>query len=245
MAGKTTIMREVALCSFLAQIGSLVPATCAELPIFDALFSRLGANDDILNGQSTFMVEMSEASEILRSATNNSLILIDEIGRGTSTHDGLSIAQSIMEYLCSDIRAITLFSTHYHELIQIADALPGAMNLTVKTEVQGKDVIFHYEIIEGGAKESFGLHVAKLAGLPQKILKNAAHILELLKEQQTHESKPYKEIQLEMLQFIESAHQSNSPHQSTIDIIKEMNLNELTPINALLKLQEIQKTLNL
>lgn len=244
MAGKTTIMREVALCSFLAQIGSLVPATTAELPIFDALFSRLGANDDILNGQSTFMVEMSEASEILRSATNKSLILIDEIGRGTSTHDGLSIAQAIMEYICSDVRAITLFSTHYHELIQIADSMTGAMNLTVKTEVRGKDVIFHYEIIEGGAKESFGLHVAKLAGLPIKILKNAGSILESLKEQQIQESKPYKEIQLEMLPFIENAHQSNNSHQATIDSIKEINLNELTPMNALLKLQEIQKSLN-
>jgi DNA mismatch repair protein MutS len=243
MAGKTTVMREVALSSFLAQLGSLVPASMAKLPIFDALYSRLGANDDILNGQSTFMVEMSEASEILRSATSHSLILIDEIGRGTSTHDGLSIAQAIMQYLCQDVRAITLFSTHYHELIHIAEEIPEAINLTIKTEVRGKDVVFLYEIIEGGAKESFGLHVAKLAGLPQKVLKNADRILENLKLEE-HNTGTKKEIQLEMLQFIESAQENNFDHLKVIETIKKLNLNETTPINALLKLQEIQKTLN-
>lgn len=244
MAGKTTVMREVALCSFLAQIGSLVPAGSAQLPIFDALYSRLGANDDILNGQSTFMVEMSEASDILRNATNNSLILIDEIGRGTSTHDGLSIAHAILEYLCHDVRAITLFSTHYHELIQIAEQTKGALNYTIKTEVKGKDVIFLYELIAGGAKESFGIHVAKLAGLPIKILKNAQNILKHLDATNSSTERP---SQLELLQYIQNQNGNNEMENETnkiIEQIKKLEINGLTPIDALLKLKEIQSQLN-
>lgn len=241
MAGKTTVMREVALCSFLAQIGSLVPSALAELPLFDALFSRLGANDDILNGQSTFMIEMSEASDILRNATNRSLILIDEIGRGTSTHDGLSIAQAILEYICQDIRAITLFSTHYHELIHIAENTPGAKNLTIKTEVKGKDVKFLYEIIAGGAKESFGLHVAKLAGIPKKILNNANTILNCLEKNIPIKNNQPEEFQLELLNLIED---SSNQQQDVIKKIQMLELDHLTPMQALIELKEIQNSFN-
>ncbi len=170
MAGKTTVMREMAIIQFLAQFGSFVPADKAKLGLCDYLFSRLGASDDIIKGQSTFMVEMSETAEILRHATSNSLIVLDEIGRGTSTYDGLSIAWSLVEYFVSKTKALTLFSTHYHELIELVDDLDGAKNLTVKTVNENGNVQFLYKLIEEGAGQSFGIHVAKLAGLPKEIL---------------------------------------------------------------------------
>lgn len=233
MAGKTTVMREVALCAFLTQIGSCVPATFAKMPLFDSLFSRLGANDDILNGQSTFMVEMSEMSEILRNATSLSLILVDEIGRGTSTHDGLSLAQAILEFLCKEIRAITLFSTHYHELIECVEKIPEAKNYTVKTAVKGKDIEFIYDLIEGGATQSFGIHVAKLAGVPQKILSKASQILKSLESNNNSDNK-IPSAQIELFET----------HQNDFEItekIKNINIENTTPIEALLKLKELKE----
>ena len=177
MAGKTTVMREVAIIQFLAQIGSYVPAKSAALSLCDALFSRLGAHDNILQGQSTFMVEMTETAEILRHATKNSLIILDEIGRGTSTYDGLSLAWSLVEHLVGKTQSLALFSTHYHELIEVVDNLSGAKNLTVETSDQNGEVTFLYRLIERGATQSFGIHVAKLAGLPTDLLERATQVL--------------------------------------------------------------------
>ncbi|MEX1099784.1 MAG: hypothetical protein WEB87_05125, partial [Bacteriovoracaceae bacterium] len=184
MAGKTTVMREMAIIQFLAQIGSYVPAQRAQLGLRDYIFSRLGASDDIIKGQSTFMVEMSETAEIIRHATENSLIVLDEIGRGTSTYDGLSIAWSLVEYFVSKTRALTLFSTHYHELIELASDLEGAKNLTVKTVNENGNVQFLYKLIEEGAAQSFGIHVAKMAGLPKEILNRSGAILSQLESDQ-------------------------------------------------------------
>jgi DNA mismatch repair protein MutS len=170
MAGKTTVMREMAIIQFLAQVGSFVPALSAKLGLCDYLFSRLGASDDIVRGQSTFMVEMSETAEIIRHATDKSFIILDEIGRGTSTYDGLSIAWALVEYLNEQTKALALFSTHYHELIDLVKELKTAKNLTVKTVNYKGKVQFLYTLIEEGATQSFGIHVAELAGLPREIL---------------------------------------------------------------------------
>lgn len=280
MAGKTTVMREIAISQFLAQIGSYVPAKVAKICICDALYSRLGASDDISNGQSTFMVEMNETAEILRHATKHSLILLDEIGRGTSTHDGLSIAWAIMEYLVKEVKAITLFSTHYHELIQVADHLKGARNVTVKTLHHEGDVQFLYELIDGGATQSFGIYVAKLAGLPKNIIGHASKILhelesqeknskylmmdqplennhprkpaniknnvkENLKENLKEKNKDNKTINIseQQLSLFESMQQQENKSAIKLATLQnefaKININNLTPLQALNKLHEL------
>ncbi len=232
MAGKTTVMREVAIVQFLAQIGSFVPANKAQIPICDYIFSRIGANDDIVGGQSTFMLEMSETSEILRHATDKSLVILDEIGRGTSTYDGLSIAWSLLEYFVQNIKSLTLFSTHYHELIDVVEDLDGAKNFTVKTINKNGEVRFLYEFIEGGATQSFGIHVAKLAGLPKEVLLRAKFLLKNLEEEKSDHS------QMDLFE----AHDSQlleQENEQLISFIEEININDLTPVQALNKLNEI------
>ncbi|MBP9673541.1 MAG: DNA mismatch repair protein MutS [Bacteriovoracaceae bacterium] len=228
MAGKTTVMREVAIIQFLTHIGSFVPAKSARVSLCDYLFSRLGASDDITQGHSTFMVEMAETAEILRHATPQSLIILDEIGRGTSTYDGLSIAWALVEYITKNIKAFTLFATHYHELIEVVDEIPHAKNFTVETISTNDDVKFLYRFIEGGATQSFGIHVAKLAGLPHELLNRAKEILPLLEHHGF----------------------SNNSYQEKISAInkypleeelRNLNINSLTPLEALNKLQELQK----
>jgi DNA mismatch repair protein MutS len=185
MAGKTTVMREVAIIQYLAQMGCFVPAYSADLGVCDYLFSRLGASDDILKGQSTFMVEMAETDEILRHASDKSLIILDEIGRGTSTYDGLSIAWALVEHFIKKTRSITLFATHYHELIDLVESMPEGKNFTVRTDQKNGKVQFMYELIEAGATQSFGIHVAELAGLPREVLKRSKEILKDLESQET------------------------------------------------------------
>ena len=180
MAGKTTLMREVALIQVLAQIGSFVPAKRATIGLCDHLFSRLGAGDNIIRGQSTFMVEMSEAAEILRHATQDSLILLDEIGRGTSTYDGLGLAWSLVEYLLTHTRARALFATHYHELTNLIDSREEGVNLSVETQSKEGQVKFLYRLIPGSCGQSFGIHVARMAGLPSEVLTRAQSILKEL-----------------------------------------------------------------
>ena len=182
MAGKTTVMREVAIIQLLAQIGSFVPALKASLGVCNHLFSRLGARDDILKGRSTFMVEMSETAEILRHANERSLIVLDEIGRGTSTYDGISIAWALMEHFVLRVKAISLFASHYHELTTLAEKLPGADNFTMETVIEDGNVHFLYHFIKGGAAQSYGVYVAKLAGLPREILQRAGEILHSLEK---------------------------------------------------------------
>jgi len=186
MAGKTTVMREMAIIQFLTQVGSYVPAQSATVGLCDYIFSRLGASDDIIKGQSTFMVEMSETAEIIRHATDKSLIILDEIGRGTSTYDGLSIAWSLVEHFIQNTKALCLFSTHYHELIDLVNTMDCAKNLTVKTVNENGNVQFLYKLIEEGAAQSFGIHVAKLAGLPVSILKRSNEILGQLEKNHNH-----------------------------------------------------------
>ncbi|MCO4754016.1 MAG: DNA mismatch repair protein MutS, partial [Bacteriovoracaceae bacterium] len=244
MAGKTTVMREMAIIQFLAQVGSFVPAQSAHLGMRDYLFSRLGASDDIIKGQSTFMVEMSETAEILRHATEDSLIVLDEIGRGTSTYDGLSIAWSLVEYFVSKTKALTLFSTHYHELIELADDLPGAKNLTVKTVNENGNVQFLYKLIEEGAGQSFGIHVAKLAGLPKEILNRSGEILSQLENssgQNTILGDEKAKNQLDMFTPMPQI-VFEDMSSSILDELENLDLANMTPIQAMNKLYELQKS---
>ncbi|WP_252236100.1 DNA mismatch repair protein MutS [Clostridium sp. CH2] len=180
MAGKSTYMRQVALITLMAQMGSFVPATNANISICDKIFTRIGASDDLAGGKSTFMVEMWEVSNILKNATSNSLVLLDEVGRGTSTYDGLSIAWSVIEYITKnkDLRCKTLFATHYHELVKLEGILPGVKNYSVAVKKLKDSVVFLRKIVEGGADESYGIEVAKLAGLPENVINRAREILE-------------------------------------------------------------------
>lgn len=254
MAGKTTVMREVAIIQLLAQVGSFVPAQFAELGICDYLFSRLGANDDILQGQSTFMVEMSETAEIIRHATENSLIILDEVGRGTSTYDGLSIAWALVEHFIKQTKAITLFATHYHELIELVDGLEFAKNLTVETVSKNGDVKFLYRLIEKGASQSYGIFVAKLAGLPNDLLERSANILRTLEEDsighnekinKVCRTKKMKDNQLSIFDT-PTEHQVPTipPHLLQLEEqVKNIDLLHLTPVQALNKLDQLIKLL--
>ena len=177
MAGKSTYMRQVALLVLMAQMGSFIPAQSADLCAVDRIFTRVGASDDLATGQSTFMVEMNEVAQILKYATRNSLIVLDEVGRGTSTYDGMSIARAIMEYIQTKIKAKTLFATHYHELIGMEQVLEGIKNYSVAIKERGNDIVFLRRIIQGGTDRSYGVHVARLAGLPKKVVDRADEIL--------------------------------------------------------------------
>ncbi len=246
MAGKTTVMREVAIIQFLTQIGSFVPAQYAEVSLSDYIFSRLGASDDIIKGQSTFMVEMSETAEILRHATDESLIILDEIGRGTSTYDGLSIAWSLVEHFVKDIKALTLFSTHYHELIDLVDTLDTAKNLTVKTVNENGNVQFLYQLIEQGAAQSFGIHVAKLAGLPKSILNRSGEILAKLEKNHNHANDvldaELRRDQLDMFNAPQVVFEDTS--SPVIEEIEKLDIMNMTPMQAIQKLHEIKQILN-
>jgi DNA mismatch repair protein MutS len=252
MAGKTTVMREVAIIQLLAQMGSFVPAKSANLGLCDFLFSRLGASDDILKGQSTFMVEMAETAEILRHATHKSLIILDEVGRGTSTYDGLSIAWGLVEHFIETTRALTLFATHYHELIDIADKNPAAKNLTVETISHNGHVQFLYRLIEEAASQSFGIYVASLAGLPQSVLNRSQVILNQL-ENNHH-------VPLIDLKVTETAQKTSSqlcflpdlkietipPYLKELeDELSKLDVMKMTPIDALIKLNQLKCQLEL
>lgn len=246
MAGKTTVMREVALIQFLAQLGCWVPAAEAKLGVRDYLFSRLGASDDIIRGQSTFMVEMTETAEILRHASEDSLIILDEIGRGTSTYDGLSIAWALVEHFVTRLKALTLFATHYHELIELTDSLPAAKNFTVRVESNKGKVQFMYELIEQGATQSFGVHVAELAGLPRDLLKRAREILgKLEKEHHNHSMVEYVDPpQLSLFQAAEPIHEIPSHLQEIERALKGLDVMNMTPIQALQRLHELKELSN-
>ncbi len=232
MAGKSTYMRQVALICILAQIGSFVPASEAKIGLVDRIFTRVGASDDLSLGQSTFMVEMTEVANILNNATPKSLLILDEIGRGTSTYDGLSIAWSTVEYIAnkSKIGARTLFATHYHELTELENKVDGVKNYCIAVKEKGEDVIFLRKIIEGGADESYGVHVAKLAGVPNTVISRANTILKDLKEQNfVYESQKTK-------QPANSFGQVDLFNYKLGEIAEELekiNLNELTPLDAL------------
>ncbi len=186
MSGKSTYMRQLALTVIMAQIGCFVPAEKATLPIFDHIFTRIGAADDLISGDSTFMVEMREANDALKNATANSLIIFDEIGRGTATYDGMALAQAIIEYIDQHVKAMTMFSTHYHELTELEDQLPGLKNVHVDASEENGDLVFLHKVLPGPADKSYGIHVAKLAGLPDDVLVRASKILSSLEESSVH-----------------------------------------------------------
>lgn len=182
MAGKSTYMRQVAIIVLMSQMGSFVPADSAEIGLVDSIFTRVGASDDLASGQSTFMVEMNEVAEILENATKKSLIILDEIGRGTSTYDGMSIAKAVLEYVTDKhkIGAKTLFATHYHELTELENTLDGVKNYNIAVKKRGDDITFLRRIVRGGADGSYGIDVAKLAGVPESVVRRARAILKSL-----------------------------------------------------------------
>lgn len=240
MAGKSTYMRQVAVISLMAQVGCFVPAEFARLSVVDKIFTRVGASDDIAAGQSTFMVEMSEVAHILSEATKNSLIILDEIGRGTSTYDGLSIAWSVVEYIHDKkkIGAKTLFATHYHELTQLEDKLDGVKNYNVAVKKRGDDITFLRKIIPGGADESYGIEVAALAGVPKTVIKRAKEILSYAESEKGGEIK----IKASEKKKDEDNNQLDFGYTAAVTIaeeLKKLDATTLTPIEALNKLYEL------
>ena len=241
MAGKSTYMRQVALITLMAQVGSFVPAENAHIGVVDKIFTRVGASDDLSMGQSTFMVEMMEVATILKEATNNSLVILDEIGRGTSTYDGLSIAWAVAEYIANKEKcgAKTLFATHYHELTDLEEKYEGIKNYSIAVKEKGEDIIFLRKIVRGGTDESYGIHVARLAGVPKPVTEKANEILKSLERKniltgKKEEKKDKKQVegQFDMYNYklAEIAHE-----------IDKINLNELTPIDALNTLVKIKE----
>ena len=239
MAGKSTYMRQVALIVLLAQMGSFVPARYARIGIVDRIFTRIGASDDLSAGQSTFMVEMTEVSDILHHATKNSLLILDEIGRGTSTFDGMSIARAVLEY-CADkklLGAKTLFATHYHELTELENTLPGTVNYNIAVKTRGEDIIFLRKIIPGGADRSYGIEVAKLAGLPEKVVRRAKQVL---KELESGNGVQYTAPRLES----DQVSLGSIGEAEVLDAIKRCQPDTLTPIEAMSLLYELKKKLS-
>ena len=244
MAGKSTYMRQVALITLMAQVGSFVPASSATIGVVDKIFTRVGASDDLSMGQSTFMVEMMEVAQILKEATENSLVILDEIGRGTSTYDGLSIAWAVAEYISDKEKcgAKTLFATHYHELTGLENKLEGVKNYSVAVKEKGEDVIFLRKIVKGGTDESYGVHVAKLAGVPQVVTKRANEILKSIERKNVLNNKKIEkqekgvaEGQLTMYNYklAEIAHE-----------LDKVDVNDLTPIEALNTLVKIKEKMS-
>ena len=231
MSGKSTYMREFGIIAILNQIGSYVPASKCNLPIFDKIFTRIGASDDLVGGESTFMVEMKESAYALLNATSNSLILFDELGRGTSTYDGMSLAGAIIDYISTKIKCKTLFSTHYHELTDMENKLPGIHNVHVSIDETDGDITFLHKVMDGPVDKSYGINVAKLANLPISVIDKAN---ELLREYENNDSKPQKKITQFQLDL-------DTKSDELRDYIKTINPLEVTPIEALVILDKIKK----
>jgi len=238
MSGKSTYMRQLALTVIMAQMGCFVPAESAELPIFDQIFTRIGASDDLIAGQSTFMVEMMEANQALRHATPNSLILFDELGRGTATYDGMALAQAIIEYIHKNVKAKTLFSTHYHELTVLEENLPQLKNVHVGAVEQNGEVVFLHKLMDGPADKSYGIHVAKIAGMPTDLLSRAATILSALESDAPVQKNAEIVEETEQLSLFSEV---STAELGVVDSIKKANLLEMNPMEALNFLYELQK----
>ena len=239
MAGKSTYMRQVALIVLMAQIGSFVPASSAHLGIVDRIFTRIGASDDLAAGQSTFMVEMTEVSDILRSATDQSLLILDEIGRGTSTFDGMSIARAVLEY-CADparLGAKTLFATHYHELTAMEDTLPGVKNYNIAVRTRGEEIIFLRKIVPGGADRSYGVEVARLAGLPDTVIRRARKLLRQLEENAGTPAPAAQQPQEDQCSLAAMG------EAEVIDALRRAQVDSLSPLEALNLLYELKQKL--
>ncbi len=249
MAGKSTYLRQVAVMAILAHMGSFVPARKASICILDKIFTRVGASDDLFLGQSTFMVEMSEMASILHKATRHSLVILDEIGRGTSTFDGLSIAWSVVEYLCNTERvgAKTLFATHYHELTELEDKVPGVKNYCISVKEQGDEVLFLRRIVRGGADKSFGIHVAGLAGLPQEVLDRSREILKRLEAADINKQRVSANVEKTAANLKDQTAQvqlnfmDTVPYAGLLDEIRNLDITTTTPIDALYLLNRLKQ----
>ncbi len=241
MAGKSTYMRQVALIVIMAQIGSFVPARSAHIGLVDSVFTRVGAADDLASGQSTFMVEMNEVAEILKNATDKSLIIFDEIGRGTSTFDGMSIARAVLEFTASKrtLGAKTLFATHYHELTELEGQVDGVKNYNIAVKKRGHDITFLRRIVRGGADGSYGIDVARLAGVPDRVVARARVILKSLEEQEISFGKiEMKELPEEETQQVSMG---SLAEKEILEDLRELNINDLTPLRALELLDELSR----
>jgi len=246
MSGKSTYMKQVALNIIMAHIGSYVAADYAKIPIVDKIFTRVGASDDLLTGQSTFMLEMTEVASILNSATKKSFVVLDEIGRGTSTYDGISIATAITEYIHNVIGAKTIFATHYHELTELEKELERAINFRVEVKEDGKNVVFLREIVKGGADKSYGIEVARLSGVPKEVLNRSRKILKKLETRKNLIENKIKAEQMMLFGtgFEEEETEILSENEvKVLDILKNMDLNSMSPLESLLKLNELKKIL--
>ena len=258
MAGKSTYMRQTALIVLMAQIGSFVPASSANIGIVDRIFTRVGASDDLASGQSTFMVEMNEVSNILRNATSNSLLILDEIGRGTSTFDGLSIAWAVVEHIANTkiLGAKTLFATHYHELTELEGRMPNVKNFSIAVKEQGDDIIFLRKIVQGGADKSYGIQVAKLAGVPDMVIDRAKEIVsqlvdnDIIEKIQTIEiknSSSKTKNKIEHLDEVDLSQMSlfdTVKDEDVINELKALDISSMTPLDALNVLYKLQNKLN-
>jgi DNA mismatch repair protein MutS len=238
MAGKSTVLRQVGLIALLAQIGSFVPAREARLGVVDRIFTRVGASDNLVRGQSTFMVEMTETAAILNGATSRSLVLLDEIGRGTSTWDGLSVATAVTEFLHERIGAKTIFATHYHELTQLAERLAGVVNFSVAVKEEGESIVFIRSLVTGGADRSYGVEVARLAGLPREVIERARTLLCDLERGGGGGSggagkvRPRREPEPQLALF-------EPPPHPVLARIRGVDVNQLSPVQALVLLAEL------
>ena len=254
MAGKSTYMRQTALIVMMAQMGSFVPAKSADIGLVDRVFTRVGASDDLASGQSTFMVEMNEVANILRSATDQSLLILDEIGRGTSTFDGLSIAWAVVEHISNPklLGAKTLFATHYHELTELEGKLHNVNNYCIAVKEKGDDIVFLRKIVKGGADKSYGIQVAKLAGVPESIIARAKEIVEELSANDITEiaknltvKKPSAKqakkatrmdtVDLEQISLFDTV-----KDDVIIEELRSIDISAMTPLDALNKLNELQ-----
>ena len=236
MAGKSTYMRQIALIVLMAQAGSFVPADDCRIGIVDKLFTRIGASDDLASGQSTFMLEMNEVAYILKNATRRSLVIYDEIGRGTSTYDGMSIAKAVAEYTASaKIGAKTLFATHYHELTTLADPKKGIMNYHITAKKKGDTVVFLRKIIEGSADDSYGIEVAKLAGVPNEVIKRAKQALSELEEGEGKVQVAKLKEEGDNLSF------EDYMARMLLEKVKKLDPDTMTPMEAQMTLYELKK----
>ena len=257
MAGKSTYMRQTALIALMAQIGSFVPAESANICLSDRIFTRVGASDDLASGQSTFMVEMSEVANILRNATSKSLLILDEIGRGTSTFDGLSIAWAVIEYISNTkvLGAKTLFATHYHELTELEGKIDNVNNYCIAVKEKGDDIVFLRKIVKGGADKSYGIQVAKLAGVPDLVISRAKEIVEELSDEditnrvseiaakehtakKKSKAKKYDEVDMAQMSLFDTVKDDD-----VLDELKNIDVGNLTPIDALNTIYRLQNKL--
>ena len=245
MSGKSTYMRQLAIIVIMAQMGSYVPAQSASLPIFDAIFTRIGAADDLVSGQSTFMVEMMEANRAIRQASERSLILFDELGRGTATYDGMALAQAIIEHIHHYTGAKTLFATHYHELTALEDSLEHLENVHVATLEKDGQVTFLHKIEPGPADKSYGIHVAKIAGLPEKLLERADSILSHLESQDTGlgselptESRQKRSQVAEQMSLF-----AEGTENPILTELRDLDIYNMTPLEVMAAVAELKKKL--